>query len=41
MFWTYDTRTYNDCKSWIILSALRHVNHVKAVYSVKQRLKLT
>ena len=39
MFWSYDTRTYSDCKSWIILSVLRHVKHFKAVYSVKTKTK--
>ena len=34
MFWSYDKRTYSDCKSWIVLSVLRHVKHFKAVYSV-------
>ena len=37
MFWSYDTRTYSDCKSWIVLSVLRQVNHFKAVYSVKTK----
>ena len=31
--------TYSDCKSWIVLSVLRHVNHFKAVYSVKTKTK--
>ena len=35
MFWSYDTRSYSDCKSWIVLSVLRHVNHFKAVYSLQ------
>ena len=39
MFWSYDTRTYSDCKSWIVLSVLRHVKHLKAVYSVKTKTK--
>ena len=39
MFWSYDTRTYSDCKSWIVLSVLRHVKHVKAVYTVKTKTK--
>ena len=38
MFWSYDTRTYSDCKSWIVLSVLRHVKHFKAVYSVKTKI---
>ena len=39
MFWSYDTRTYSDCKSCIVLSVLRHVKNVKAVYSVKTKTK--
>ena len=39
MVWIYDTRTYSDCKSWIVLSVLRHVKHFKAVYSVKTKIK--
>ena len=39
MFWSYDTGTYSDCKSWIVLSVLRHVKHFKAVYSVKTQTK--
>ena len=39
MFWSYDTRTYCDCKSWIVLSVLQHVKHFKAVYSVKTKTK--
>ena len=39
MFWSYDTRTYSDCKSWIVLSVLRHVKHFKDVYSVKTKTK--
>ena len=38
MFWSYDTRTYSDCKSWIELSDLRHVKHVKTVSSVKTKI---
>ena len=38
MFWSYDTRTYSDCKSWIVLSVLRHVKHFKAVYSLKTKI---
>ena len=41
MFWSYDTRTYSDCNSWIVLSCLRHVKHFKAVYSVKTKTKAT
>ena len=39
MFWSYDTRSYSDCKSWIVLSVLRHVKHFKAVYSIKTKTK--
>ena len=39
MLWRHDTRTYSDCKSWIVLSGLRHVKHFKAVYSVKTKTK--
>ena len=39
MFWSYDTRTYSDCKSWIELSVLRHVKHFKAVYSLQTQIK--
>ena len=40
MFWSYDTRTYSDCRPWIVLSVLRHVKHFKAVYSVKTKTKV-
>ena len=40
MFWSYDTRTYSDYKSWIVLSVLRHVKDFKAVYSVKTKTKV-
>ena len=39
MFWSYDTRTYSDCKYWIVLSVLRHVKHFKTVYSAKTKTK--
>ena len=39
MFWSYDTRTYSDCRPCIVLSVLRHVKHYKAVYSVKTQTK--
>ena len=39
MAWSYDTRTYSDCRSWIVLSVLRHVKHCKALYSVKTKTK--
>ena len=38
MVWSYDTRTYSDCKSWIVLSVLRHVKHFKAVYSLQTQI---
>ena len=37
MFWS--NVTYSDCKSWIVLSVLRHVKQCKAVYSVKRKTK--
>ena len=39
MFWCYDTPTYSDCRSCIVLSFLRIVKHFKAVYSVKTQTK--
>ena len=39
MFWSYDTRTYSDCRPCIVLSVLRHVKLSKAVYSVKTQTK--
>ena len=39
MFWSYDTRTYSDCRPCIVLSVLPHVKHFKAVYSVKTKTK--
>ena len=39
MFWSYDTRTYSDCRPSIVLSVLPHVKHFKAVYSVKTKTK--
>ena len=39
MFWSYDTRTYSDCRPSIVLSVLPHVKHFKAVYSVKPKAK--
>ena len=35
MFWSYDTRTYSDCRHCIVLSVLQHLKHFKAVYSFK------
>ena len=39
MFWSYDTRTYSDCRPSIVLSFLPHVKHFKTVYSVKTKIK--
>ena len=39
MFWSYDTRTYSDCRPSIVLSVLPHVKHFKAVYSVTAKTK--
>ena len=39
MFWSYDTRTYSDCRPCIVLSVLRHVKHFNAVTSVKSQTK--
>ena len=39
MFWTYDTRTYSDCRPCIVLSLLRNTKHIKAEYSVKTKTK--
>ena len=39
MFWSYDTRTYSDCRPSIVLSDLPHVKLFKAVYSVKTKTK--
>ena len=39
MFWSYDTRTYSDCRPCILLSVLPHVKHFTAVYSVKTQTK--
>ena len=41
MFWSYDIRTYIDCRHSIVLSVLPHVKHFKAVYSVKTKTKAT
>ena len=41
MFWSYDIRTYNDFRSSIVLSVLRHVKHFKAVYSLKTKTNLS
>ena len=39
MFWSYYTRTYNERRPSIVMSVLRHVKHVIAVYSVKTETK--
>ena len=39
MFWSYDTGSYSDCRPSIVLSVLPHVQHLKAVYSVKANTK--
>ena len=39
MFWSYDTRTYSDCRPCIVLSVFRHVQHCNAIYSVKTQTK--
>ena len=39
MFWSYDSRSYSDCRPCIVLSVLLHVKHYNAVYSVKRKTK--
>ena len=39
MFWSYDTRTYSECRPCIVLSGLQHLKHFKATYSVKTQTK--
>ena len=39
MFWSYDIRTYIDCRPSIVLSVLPQVKHFKTVYSVKTKTK--
>ena len=39
MFWSCYTRTYSDCRPFIVMSVLRHVKHFKGVYSVKTETK--
>ena len=39
MFWSYDRRTYSDCRPSIVLSVLLHVKHFKAVHSIKTKTK--
>ena len=39
MFWSYDTLTYSNCSTCIVLSDLPYVKNFKAVYSVKTKTK--
>ena len=39
MFWSYETRSYTDCRHCILLSVLPNVKHFKAVYSDKSKTK--
>ena len=39
MLWSFYTRTSSDFRPCIVLSVLRHVKHVIAVYSVKTETK--
>ena len=39
MFWSYYTRTYSDSRPCIVLSGLRHVKHLTAVYSANTETK--
>ena len=39
MFWSYDSRTYSDCRPCIVLSVVLHVKHFKAVYTVNTKTK--
>ena len=39
MFWSYDTRTYSDCRPSIVLSVFPQVRHFKIVYSVQAKTK--
>ena len=39
MCWSYDTRTYSECRPCIVLSVLQHLKHFKATYSVKTQTK--
>ena len=39
MFWSYDTRTYSECRPCIVLLVLQHLKHFKATYSVKTQTK--
>ena len=39
MFWSYDTRTYSDCRPCIVVSVLPPVKHFTAVYGAKSTTK--
>ena len=39
MFWSYDSRTYSDCRPCTELSVLLYVKNYNAVYSVKTETK--
>ena len=39
MCWSYDTRTYSDCRHCIVLSVLPHIKYFKVVYSGKTETK--
>ena len=39
MFWSCYTRTYSDCRPFIVMSVLRHEKNIKAVYTVKTETK--
>ena len=39
MLWSYETRTYSDCRPCKVLSVVRHVTNFKDVYSVKTQTK--
>ena len=39
MFWSYDTRTYSECRPCIVLLVLQHLKHFKTTYSVKTQTK--
>ena len=39
MCWSYDIRTYSDCRPSIVLSVLPHVKHFNAVHSLKTKTK--
>ena len=39
MIWSFETRTYSECRPSIVLSVFRHVKHFNAIYSVKTQTK--